>query len=214
MSSSKRAYGWKCSKSTRSRRIRKQSSTSMAQGLIPLCASFERLWSACQGAVGRAERQWLGRLCRSLAGLGEYRHLEDESGPCGPGGDLDATAQARPRSATRVRKSFATSRAVFALEVARWRSASCPHVGQFSQPWQDIEESKEHIVTHPVGDCLGRTTVRQARRSVYLDGSCSSPEVVYFDAKVCVKNALAGRHICVHVLPHGGFRRSVTRVCE
>src|SRR4029077_7971218 len=90
----------------------------------------------------------------------------------------------RSRSVTRVRKSFATSRAVFALEVARWRSASCPHVGQFSQPWQDIEESKEHIVTHPVGDCLGRTTVRQARRSVYLDGSCSSPEVVYFDAKV------------------------------
>jgi hypothetical protein len=131
MSSSKRAYGWKCSKSTRSRRIRKQSSTSMAQG--PLCASFERLWSACRGAVGRAERQRLGRLCRSLAGLGEYRHLEDELGPCGPGGDLDATAQAWPRSATRVRKSFATSRAVFALEVARWRSASCPHVGQFSR---------------------------------------------------------------------------------
>src|SRR5262245_30003181 len=134
MSSSKRAYGWKCPKSTRSRRIRKQSSTSMAQGLRPLCASFERLWSACRGAVGRAERQRLGRLCRSLAGLGEYRHLEDELGPCGPGGDLDATAQARPRSVTRVRKSFAT------------------------------------------GDCLGRTTVRQACRSVYLDGSCSSPE--------------------------------------
>src|SRR6476620_9129031 len=133
MSRLERAYGWKCSKSTRSRRIRKQSSTSMAQGLIPLCASSERLWSTCRGAVGRAERQRLGRLCRSLAGLGEYPHLEDELGPCGPGGDLDATAQARPRSATRVRKSFATSRAVFALEVARWRSASCPHVGQFSR---------------------------------------------------------------------------------
>ena len=65
-----------------------------AQGLIPLCASSERLWSACRGAVGRAERQRLGTLCRSLAGLGEYRHLEDELGPCGPGGDLDATAQA------------------------------------------------------------------------------------------------------------------------
>lgn len=44
--------------------------------------------------MGRAERQRRGTLCRSLAGLGEYRHLEDELGPCGPGGDLDATAQA------------------------------------------------------------------------------------------------------------------------
>ena len=214
MSSSKRAYGWKCSKSTRSRRIRKQSSTSMAQGLIPLCASFERLWSACRDAVGRAERQRLGRLCRSLAGLGEYRHLEDELGPCGPGGDLDATAQAWPRSATRVRKSFATSRAVFALEVARSAIGELPARRAILAA---LAGHRRIQGAHRHASCWrlpGRTTVRQACRSVYLDGSCSSPEVVYFDAKVCVKNTLAGRHICVHVLLHGGFRRSVTRVCE